>query len=303
MGSEAGRGILAMVVACTVWGVAPLYYKLLAHIPPIEVLAHRTIWSVLFFALVLLVQGRLGQLRAALGDWRKIAVVMAAALLISTNWFVFITSVQIGRVTEASLGYYLFPLVAVALGRLVFGERLTVAQQLPVALAIFAVALLTWGLGVTPWIALILSGTFGLYGVVKKRLDVGPVVSVTAEVALLAPIALAVLGWFHTQAPDPAFGGDMVDAALLMFSGVLTGAPLILFSYAARRVRLGTIGLVQYLNPTLQFLVAVLIFNEPFNRWHGIAFGLIWAALAIYTVATWRQDRAARRAAVNVGTS
>jgi chloramphenicol-sensitive protein RarD len=303
MNSEAGRGIAAMVVACTVWGLSPLYYKLLTHIPPIEVLAHRTLWSVLFFALVLALQGRLGQLRAALGNWRAAAIVGAAALMISTNWFVFITSVQIGKVTEASLGYYLFPLVAVALGRVVFGERLSRAQTLAVALAVLAVTLLTWGLGVAPWIALILSGGFGLYGVVKKQLDVGPVVSVTAEVLMLVPIAVAVLVWFHTQMPPRAFGHDAMDSGLLMLSGVMTGAPLILFSYAAKRVRLGTIGLVQYLNPTLQFLVAVLIFDELFSQWHGIAFGLIWVALVIYSVATLRQDRAARRAAVSVGTS
>ncbi len=304
MGSEAGKGIAAMVAAATVWGLSPLYYKLLTHIPPIEVLAHRTVWSVVFFALILGVQGRLGQMRAALNSWRKAAIVMAAALMISTNWFVFITSVGLGRVTEASLGYYLFPLVAVALGRVVFGERLGRAQRVAVAMAFLAVVLLTWGLGVPPWIALILSGSFGLYGVVKKRLDVGPVVSVTAEVAMLAPIAVVVLGWFHLATPDAAFGWDApLDVFLLMFSGVLTGAPLILFSYAARRVRLGTIGLVQYLNPTLQFLVAVVLFGEVFGQWHAIAFTLIWAALAIYSWATWSQDRAARRAAVNAGTS
>ncbi|MFD1508695.1 EamA family transporter RarD [Lacimonas salitolerans] len=301
--STAGRGIAAMVVCCTVWGLSPLYYKLLAHIPPIEVLAHRTLWSLVFFALVLTVQGRLGQLRAALGSPRAAAIIGFAALMISLNWFLFITSVQIGRVTEASLGYYLFPLVAVAIGRVAFGERLTGMQSVSVALAALAVAVLTWGLGVAPWIALILSGTFGLYGLVKKRLEVGPVVSVTAEVLLLSPIALGVLAWFHSSTDAAAFGASTADSALLMLSGVLTGAPLILFSYATKRVRLGTIGLVQYLNPTLQFLVAVLIFGEAFGGWHAVAFALIWTALVIYTIATWRQDRAARRALVNVGTS
>ena len=303
MKSEAARGIAAMVAACTVWGLSPLYYKLLEHIPPIEILAHRTLWSVLFFTLVLAGQGRLSQLRAALGTWRSRAIVGFAALMISTNWFVFILSIQIGRVTEASLGYYLFPLVAVALGRVVFAERLNRAQGIAVTLAVLAVAILTWGLGVTPWIALILSGSFGLYGVVKKRLEAGPVVSVTGEVLMLAPVAVAVLALAHAEPGGGAYGRDFGDSVLLMVSGVMTGAPLILFSYATKRVRLGTIGLVQYLNPTLQFLVAVAIFGEVFGRWHAMAFGLIWGALALYTLATWRQDRAARRAAVSVGTS
>lgn len=303
MSSEAGRGIAAMIVSCAVWGLSPLYYKLLAHIPPIEVLAHRTLWSLVFFAFVLTLQGRLSQLRTALGSARAAAIIGFAALMISLNWFVFITSVQVGRVTEASLGYYLFPLVAVAIGRVAFGERLGRMQTVSVTLAALAVGLLTWGLGVAPWIALILSGSFGLYGLVKKQLEVGPVVSVTAEVALLSPIAIGVLIWFHTRTDAASFGTSVVDSGLLMLSGVMTGAPLILFSYATRRVRLGTIGLVQYLNPTLQFLVAVVIFGEVFGGWHAVAFALIWIALTLYTVATWRQDRAARRALVNVGTS
>ncbi len=303
MASEAARGITAMVVACTVWGLSPLYYKLLEHIPPIEILAHRTLWSALFFTLVLAGQGRLPQLRAALGSWRSRLIVGFAALMISLNWFVFILSIQIGRVTEASLGYYLFPLVAVALGRVFFSERLTRAQGVAVALAVLAVLVLTFGLGVAPWIALILSGSFGLYGVIKKRLDVGPVVSVTGEVMMLAPIAAAVLILAHATPGGGAYGRDLGDSVLLMVSGVMTGAPLILFSYATKRVRLGTIGLVQYLNPTLQFLVAVAIFGEAFGQWHAIAFVLIWIALALYTLATWRQDRAARRAALSVGTS
>ena len=292
---EATKGIIAMVATCTIWGLSGIYYKLLDHIPPIEILAHRTLWSCVFFAFVLLIQGRISVLGQALAGRKSILMIGFAALMISTNWFVFITSIQIGRAMEASLGYYIFPLVAVLLGAIAFRERLGKAQLFAVALALCAVVTLTWGLGVPPWIALILASSFGLYGLVKKGLSVGPVVSVTAEVLLLSPIALTVLWYFHSDGHG-AFGVNWHDSLLLMFSGILTGTPLIMFSYATKRVTLATVGLVQYLNPTLQFLVATLIFQEAFSFWHAVAFAMIWTALAIYTTASLRQDRAARRA-------
>lgn len=300
--TDSARGIWAMVLACLIWGLSPLYYKLLSHIAPIEVLAHRTLWSFGFFALLLLGQNRLSQLWGAMASPRALLVLLFAALMISTNWFVFILSIQIGHATEASLGYYLFPLVAVALGRMVFKERLDRGQKTAVALAMAAVVVLSLGLGVAPWVALILSSSFGLYGLIKKRLTTGPVVSVTAEVLLLCPIALAVLYWRHSSGTG-VFGAHFFDSALLAFSGILTASPLILFSYATKRVRLGTIGLVQYLNPSLQFFCAVVVFGEPFGPWHATAFALIWAALLIYTLAALRQESAARRAAPKAGTS
>lgn len=295
---EPVKGVLAMVTCCTIWGLSAIYYKLLEHIPPIEILAHRTLWSLVFFALVLIVQRRFHMLVSAVRTRRSAAVIGAAALLISLNWFTFITSIQLGKAVEASLGYYIFPLVSVIMGAIVFKERLGRVQILAVILAGLAVVTLTSGLGVAPWIALVLAMSFGLYGVVKKGLSVGPVVSVTAEVLMLSPIAIAVLGLSHSQGGG-SFATNWQDSLLLAFSGILTGLPLILFSYATRRVMLSTIGLVQYLNPSLQFLVATLIFREAFGIWHAIAFGMIWTALALYTTSALRQDRAARRAAIS----
>ncbi|MCD1624408.1 EamA family transporter RarD [Seohaeicola saemankumensis] len=299
--TEAGKGVAALVAACTVWGLSGLYYKLLAHIPPIEILAHRTLWSLVFFTLVLLAQGRLGQLRLALGSRRAAAMIGFAALMISVNWFVFILSIQIGKATEASLGYYLFPLVAVGIGRVIFGERLSRMQGVAVALAACAVILLTIGLGVAPWIAVILSLSFGLYSLVKKRLSTGPMVSVTAEVLLLAPVALGVLGVAHHNGGG-AFGADLADSLLLMFAGILTAGPLMLFSYASKRVRMGTVGLVQYINPTLQFVVAVAVFAEPFTGWQVASFVLIWIALALYSASSVSLERVARRARASSST-
>lgn len=293
--TEAGKGVAAMVAACTIWGLSGLYYKLLAHVPTLEVLAHRTLWCLVFFTAVLALQGRLTQLRLALGTRRDASIVIFAALMISLNWFVFILSIQIGKAAEASLGYYLFPLVAVGIGRVVFGERLTRLQGIAVALAALAVTVLTLGLGVAPWIALILSCSFGLYGLIKKRLGAGPVVSVTAEVLVLSPIALGVLVYMHRDGGG-AFGADLGDSLVLMFSGILTAIPLMLFSYASKRVRMGTVGLVQYINPTLQFIVAITIFAEPVSFWHLIAFALIWLALGLYSAASLSLERTARKA-------
>lgn len=291
---ETQKGVLAMIAACTVWGLSGIYYKALSHIPPEQVLSHRAVWSFFFFALVLMLQGRLRELAAAFAERRNALLLVCATAMISLNWFIFIFSVQSGYATEASLGYYVFPLLSVLLGRLLFGERLAAAQLVAVALAGLAVALLSFGLGAAPWIPLALAVSFSLYGVAKKQLPLGPVVSVTAEVLLLLPLALPLI-WLTGGG---GFLGGARDAAMLAFSGLLTGLPLILFGYAARRVQLGTVGVLQYLNPTLQFLVAVLIFAEPFSLWHAAAFVLIWSAVAVFSMSALRQERASRRAAM-----
>jgi chloramphenicol-sensitive protein RarD len=279
-------------------------------VPPLEVLAHRTVWAAVFFGLVLALQRRGAEMRAALAAPRVWAVLAAAAVFISANWFGFIHAIQVGRALEASLGYYTFPLVAVALGYLVLGERYSRLQSVAIGLAVLAVLVLTLGLGAAPWIALLLAGTFGGYGLLKNRIGLGPVVSVFFETALLAPFALVWLGGLHaglwgdpSGRPGGFFGTDAGASALLVLSGpMMTGGPLILFAYAARRVRLATLGLVQYLNPTLQFLVAVGIFGEPFTRWHAIAFPLIWTGLAIYSRESWRGARARQSRSISAGT-
>lgn len=308
--TDAGRGVAAMVGACAIWGLSGVFFKALAAVPPAEVLAHRVVWTVAFVWAALALQGRLGELAAAARRPRHWAAFAATALLIAANWFGFILAIQTGRALEASLGYFVFPLVAVALGVLVLGERFSRLQALAVALAVAAVAALTLGLGAPPWIALMLGTTFGLYGLLKNRLGLGPVLGVAFETALLAPLALTWLLGLHaglwadpSGRPGGFFGRDAATTALLALSGpLMTGGPLILFSYAARRIRLGTLGLVQYLNPTLQFAVAVALFAEPFTVWHAVAFPLIWLALALYSAESLRQDRAARSRAMAAGT-
>ncbi|MFW2545010.1 EamA family transporter RarD [Primorskyibacter sp. 2E107] len=292
--TDSKAGILLMIGACSIWGLSPIYYKLLVHVPPLELLAHRTLWSLVVFAGLLAVQGRLGQLRKALSTGRNVAILSFAAVMISANWFLFIFSVQAGHVTETSLGYYMFPLVSVLLGVIVMKERLALLQWAAVLLAAVGVVQLTWGLGAAPWISLVLASSFGLYGLVKRRLSTGPVVSVTGEVALLAGPAALYLLWLHTHGAG-VFGADVSTSGLLVFSGLLTALPLVLFSAAAQKLSMATVGLMQYLNPTLQFFCAVVLFGEALPGYHVIAFGMIWLALALYSGTSLAQDRARRK--------
>ncbi len=248
-------------------------------------LGHRTIWSVVFILGVLAAQGRVGEALRAARQRRVRLPLAASAVTIAANWLLFIVAVQQGRALEASLGYYIFPLLAVALGFLVLGERFTPWQSAAIGLAAAAVAVLTLGTGAAPSTALAIAGTFGLYGLVKARLPIGPLVSVFAETLLLLPLALGWIAWLG----GGAFGQDWWTSVMLAFSGPLTGGPLMLFAYATRRIPYATVGLVQYWNPTLQFVIAVWLFGEPFSAWHGVAFGMIWAALALYSWESWRR--------------
>lgn len=293
------KGVLAMVTACTVWGLSPLYYAQVSHVPPLEILSYRSLWSLLFFILILGVQGRLAEIWSALRDPKQLLRVFIGAVVIAANWFGFIWAITNGHGLEASLGYYIFPLVAVLIGMVAFGETLKRAQWVAVGLAAVAVLVLTIGLGVAPWLALALAGTFGIYGLVKKNSDLGPVVSVTAEVVLLAPFAIA---WIWFRGTGAGGGNTFSTHAILALSGPLTASPLILFSFATRRVRMATVGLVQYLNPTLQFASAIFM-GGVVTMWHAIAFPIIWIALLVYSVSALRQDRAVAKPASSAVTS
>ena len=290
--NRTAQGILAILAACVIWGLSPLYYNLLTMVPPLELLAQRTLWSFLFFALVLGLQGRFSALIHALGNRGHVITLFAAACAIAVNWYFFIYSVQINRVSEASLGYFIFPLVAVVFGLIVFKEKLSALQWVAVALAVFAVLVLTYGLGGAPWLALVLSLSFGTYSVLKKRLDLSPVISVTLEVMLLLPLTvpyLLIQNWPIQDSTD-----SWQIWFLLMGSGPLTATPLILFSYATRRISMSTVGIMQYINPSIQFLVALLIFAEPMTDWHFGAFSIIWVAVVIYSWSGFSARNAAK---------
>ena len=287
------KGAIAMLLACLTWGFAPLYYSFLSHLGPEEILAHRTVWSVLTFAVVIALTGRRPETLRVLKLPKTMALILLAGVMIGINWYVFIFSVGAGRVTESSLGYYIFPLVMVLLGLVVFRETLSTLQWVSVALAVIAVLVLTYGLGGVPWLAMIISVTFGIYGLLKRIIRVDSVVSVTLEVVLLLPFAALYLFWFGSL-PDAA------TMALLMFSGLITAGPLMLMTYATQTVRMATVGLVQYLNPVLQFFCAIVLLGEILTGWHMIAIGLIWTALAFYTFAVFSADRKITSTSVTV---
>ena len=284
-------GISAIISACIIWGFVPIYYKLLVHVPPIELLAHRTLWSFLFFFAILFFNGKVKDLRDAIFVSKKNrSTIIISASLIAINWFFFIFVVQSDNITETSLGYFIMPLVTVVWGLILFKEKLSYAQWTAVILAAIAVSILTIGLATAPWIALILAFSFSYYAVLKKKLQISPMVSVTGEVLILIPAAIAIIIYFH-QGQGGSFGKSFYTSFLLALSGPLTAAPLILFTYGTLRVSLSTAGILQYLNPTLQFFCAAFLFLEPLSKWHILAFLLIWFALFIYSWAGIKMNR------------
>ncbi len=290
--SSRSRGLASALLAYGTWGFFPIYFKALAHVPALEVLAHRVIWSVVLLSVATPLLGRWATAREALGP-RKRHLVAASALLIAANWGTYIWAVQAGRVLQASLGYYVNPLVSVLLGVVFLRERLRRLQTLAIAVAALGVGVLVVDRGELPWLPLTLALTFGLYGLVRKRAGVDPVGGLLAETALLAPLAL---GWVAALAAGGAgaFGTGGGTSLLLAAAGPVTAVPLVWFALAVRSLPLSTVGLLQYVTPTLQLLLAVLLYREPFTTAHAVAFAFIWGALGLYS---WESLRAVRAGA------
>jgi chloramphenicol-sensitive protein RarD len=291
-------GAAAAVLAFLLWGLFPLYWKRLAGVPALEVVAHRTAWGFLAVAAWVTLRGRWADARAVAADRRTILRLAGSAVLIGLNWLLYVWAVVHDHVVEASLGYFVNPLVNVLLGVLVLGERLSRAQRIAVLLAAAGVAVLTAGHGRLPWIALALAVSFGLYGLARKTVAADAVTGLLWETAILAPLAAAFLVSLEWRGSG-AFGRGAPEAtALLALGGPVTAIPLVLFALGARALPLSTVGLLQYLSPSLQFLLAVLVFREPFTTTHAAAFACIWTALGILT---WdlrrrlRHERAASR--------
>jgi chloramphenicol-sensitive protein RarD len=275
-------GVAAAAGSYLIWGLFPLYFRALAGVPAPEVLAHRILWSSVFMVLVVSAARRWGDVLRQLRVPGTLPTLAASALLISTNWLVYIWAVHQGHVVEASLGYFVNPLVSVLLGVVFLHEPLSRRQAAAVALAAAGVLVLLVQAGRPPWVALTLAGTFGLYGLLRKRARVDPLAGLLAEVCMLLPLAGAWLGWLWLGG-TAHFGAGARVTLLLGASGVVTAVPLLLFAVGVGRLRLSTVGLLQYLNPTAQLLIAVFAFGEPFGAGHLVAFGCIWASLALYT--------------------
>jgi chloramphenicol-sensitive protein RarD len=278
------RGLLYGLAAYAGWGVMPLYFKAVRAVEPMELLAQRIVWCVLLLAAVLTVQRRWPDWLRCVRTRRLVSLLFISSVLVGSNWLIYIHGVATDRITQASLGYFINPLFSVLLGVVFFHERLRPWQVAAVALAMVGVAYHVYALGELPWIALGLAGSFGLYGLVRKVAPVDAVVGLTVETLLLAPMALAYLAWQAARG-TMAFGqhGPQLDV-LVLLSGVVTAIPLLFFGAAARRLPLSTLGFLQYLGPSMQLGLAVWLYQEPFNREHAVTFGLIWTALAIFTL-------------------
>jgi chloramphenicol-sensitive protein RarD len=279
--ATATAGLLYGLAAFSLWGLFPLYFKAVAAVPAPEVLAHRIVWSVVCVGLLLVVVRQWPAVIALVRDRAKRRYLALSALLIAGNWLLFIWAVAHEHVLQASLGYFVTPLLSVLLGRLVLGERLRAHQWLAVALAGAGVTWLVVGLGVVPWVALGLAASFGSYGLVRKIANVRAIPALFVEITVLAPPALAWLVWLGAEGAGHLGAHGLGLDLLLAAAGVVTATPLILFGQATQRLRLAAVGLLQYIVPTMQMLLAVVVFAEPFTHHHGVAFVCIWMGLAL----------------------
>lgn len=282
-------GFFYALTAYLLWGFLPLYMKALAHIPPVEVIAHRVVWSVPVALGVLLVLGRSGDLRAAIRQPRMLGMGAVTAALISVNWGIYVWAIGSGHALDAALGYYINPLFSIFLGAVLLRERIGRWQGVAIALAVVAVAILTWEAGRLPVVALGLTVTWGFYAFLKKWLPIGPNQGFALEVLILLPLALAYMAWLWGAGTGHFLQGMAWDDALLVGCGIVTAGPLMIYANGAKRLRLSTIAIMQYIAPTLIFLTAVFIFDEPFSTVTLLAFGLIWAALVVYSLPMLRR--------------
>ena len=289
---RARAGLLFGLAAYGLWGVLPIYFKLLLAVPAVDIVAHRIVWSLVALALLVTILGAWGEVRAAIRRRRTLALLVLSALLIGVNWLLFIYAINSGHILAGSLGYYLNPLANILLGRFILKEQLSRLQWAAVAIAAAGISVLLAGALGTLWISLTLCFSFATYGLIRKVISVDSLTGLTIETMLLAPIAI---GWLLLGGVSAAtaFGSDATQTALLIATGVISTIPLLCFTAAARRLPYATVGMLQFVAPTLQFVLAVALYGEPFTRAHAIAFGAIWTALALYVIALVGQRRRA----------
>lgn len=290
--TEKSKGIAAISLAYIVWGLLPVYWKLLRAIAPDRIIAHRIIWSFVLMLLILVMTRRLKHLRAALGNRRDLFILGMASLLVTINWVTYIFAVNSEQIVASSLGYYINPLISIALGTVVYKERFRPVQLIAIALAAAGVAVITLSVGQLPWISLVLATTFGVYGLLKKKVTLDAATGLTIETAILAPAALAWLifapsaGLISPAAVSgsgfPAAGSPLL-IAIIPLAGVVTALPLLLFSVGTRALDLSLVGFLQYLAPTLMLILGVFAYGEPFTTAHAVCFGFIWSGLILYT--------------------
>jgi chloramphenicol-sensitive protein RarD len=282
--SESRGGLAYGLAAYALWGILPIYFKLLHRVPAVDIVAHRVLWSLPFLAILIAVGKGWTKVRSALGRGNTLGVLAITAVLIGGNWLLYVHAVIGGHILAASFGYYLNPLANVLLGRFVLHERLSRLQWIAVGIAAVGISVLAAEALGQLWISLTLCGTFALYGLLRKVVSADAVTGLAIETAMLFPVAVLWLGW-RGWSGAPVMGITASETGLLLAAGIISTTPLLLFTAAARQLAYSTLGMLQFIAPTLQFLIAVLIYGEPFIRAHAIAFAAIWAAIALYVTA------------------
>lgn len=291
---DARAGLGAGVGAYILWGFLPLLFHLLAGAGSVTVVADRTIWSLLLVGGIVVFGRRLGEVKAALGDWPTLRSMMISSALLCANWLIYVWAVETGQVLEGSFGYFINPLVNVAIGMVALGERQNRWQWVAIVVAIIAIGIQAIGIGRVPFIALSLALSFGFYGFFRKTAKVASTSGLFVETLMLLPLAIGYIGYTFVRDSGLGVHGDAYYLSLLILTGPATAAPLLLFAFAVQRLRLTTIGMLQYIGPTIQFLLAVFAFHEALNGLQLLSFGLIWLSLAIYSAdSLWRRRAAA----------
>jgi chloramphenicol-sensitive protein RarD len=290
-GEAQAGGLAYAFLAYGSWGVFPLFWKLVDHVPAVELVAHRVVWACGAYLLLVAWKRRLHELKVALRSTKVLRAIAPAAVLISFNWLVFVYAVVTERVLHASLGYFLNPLVSIVLGLVFLRERMRAGQWIAVALAALGVVQLTTLAADVPWIGIALAVSFGLYGLTRKIAPIDGLLGATIESVLLLPLAIGYLVWLAVSGAGTFATADLRTDLLLVCAGFITAAPLVWFANAARRLPLRTLGFVQYLAPSIQFLLAVLVFGEPLTPVHLRSFACIWAAIAVFTAESWWRGR------------
>lgn len=295
--NETRKGVIAALSAYLMWGFLPILFHVLEQAGAVLIVAERTLWSLVLLAIIIAFAGGFAEVRTVLADWRRMRVIALSAVLLVANWLLYVWAVETGQVLEASFGYFINPLVNVAIGMIVLGERQNRLQTVAIIMACIAIVIQAVGLGNIPFIALGLAFSFGFYGFIRKTAQAGPTTGLFAETVVVAPFALGYVAY------DLAMNGAGIHAEpgqmlLLMLTGPATAVPLLLFAYGIRRLRLTTIGMFQYLAPSIQFLLAITLFGENLNTLRLLSFGLIWLSLVVFSYDSFRQHRRARVLAV-----
>lgn len=291
MNERTRQGYLYGIVAYGWWGLVPIYFKAVATVPALEVLLHRAVWSAVVLVLLISLMGRWNDLRRAFSDWTLLVPLAISAFLIACNWFVYILCVEKSEIRQASLGYFITPLVSVLLGLFVLGEHLRRLQWVAVILATLGVLGRIWYFGKVPYFSLSLATTFSLYALLRKKIPVDGLLGLTVETFVLTPAALIWLTLLHQQDSLAFTQGSLPWAGLLVLSGVVTVVPLLCFGQAARRLPLSALGFLQYLSPSIQLLLAVSFYQEALAPFEWACFGVIWLALLIYSLDSYRSFR------------